>query len=401
MLKKLYLILPILTVAIASAQSKDGYWDNVRTTNETIILKAGEKKVIKTADFPEGTTEIVYRITLLDDNQKLSSSLVSVLKAIPDPTGISQGTAGVIFLASSISGDDKTKYAIFSQSKDAEEFLTSDKPNKACLYQETPVNKEARLLKAKDSDCFTAKTQNLYFVFESDNWVMKEKVILEVVPWIDNKASRGWNNDTKKELLKVAQNLELAKSLNKKEEFYALFLENISKKYKASEYHQLLAVEKNRATELAIEESLRQTGEINKYYGAIRNKSVDLFNKGKIQEAIEVINTDIINKNKATSADYALLGGYYLVTKQFAKAEQAYNTGLKLNPSDIIFQLKLAHVYMFTNRLSMAKALHKSFSNQNIESNKTWKEQVNDDFKEFQKFGLPSENFKKILRVLE
>jgi cytochrome c-type biogenesis protein CcmH/NrfG len=81
-----------------------------------------------------------------------------------------------------------------------------------------------------------------------------------------------------------------------------------------------------------------------------------------------------------------LLGGYYLVTKQFAKAEQVYNSGLKLNPSDIIFQLKLAHVYMFTNRLSMAKALHKSFSNQNIESNKTWKEQVNDDFKEFQIF---------------
>lgn len=401
MLKKFYLILPILAATMATAQSKDGYWDNVRTTNETIILKAGEKKVIKTADFPEGTTEIVYRITLLDDNQKLSSSLVSVLKAIPDPTGISQGTAGVIFLASSISGDDKTKYAIFSQSKDAEEFLKADKPNKACLYQETPVNKEARLLKAKNSECFNAKTQNLYFVFESDNWVMKEKVILEVVPWIDNKASRGWNNDTKKELLKVVQNLELLKTLNKKEEFYALFLENIAKKYKASEYNQLLPIEKNRANDVAVEESLRQTGEINKYYDAIRSKSLALFNKGKVKEAIEVINTDIINKNKATSADYALLGGYYLVTKQFAKAEQVYNTGLKLNPSDIIFQLKLAHVYMFTNRLSMAKALHKSFSNQNIESNKTWKEQVNDDFKEFQKFGLPLENFKKILRVLE
>jgi tetratricopeptide (TPR) repeat protein len=401
MLKKLYLILPILSVAIASAQSKDGYWDNVRTTNETIILKAGEKKVIKTADFPEGTTEIVYRITLLDDNQKLSSSLVSVLKAIPDPTGISQGTAGVIFLASSISGDDKTKYAIFSQSKEAEEFLTAEKPNKACLYQETPVNKEARLLKAKDSDCFTAKTQNLYFVFESDNWVMKEKVILEVVPWIDNKASRGWNNDTKKELLKVAQNLELTKSLNKKDEFYALFLENISKKYKASEYNQLLVVEKNRVIDVAVEESLRQTGEINKYYGAIRNKSVALFNKGKIQEAIEVINTDIFNKNKATVADYSLLGGYYLITKQFAKAEQTYNSGLKLNPSEINFQLKLAHVYMFTNRLSQSKAIHKNFSNQNLDNNNAWIDQVKEDFKEFQKFGLPTENFKKILRFLE
>jgi tetratricopeptide (TPR) repeat protein len=401
MLKKLYLILPILSVAIASAQSKDGYWDNVRTTNETIILKAGEKKVIKTADFPEGTTEIVYRITLLDDNQKLSSSLVSVLKAIPDPTGISQGTAGVIFLASSISGDDKTKYAIFSQSKEAEEFLTAEKPNKACLYQETPVNKEARLLKAKDSDCFTAKTQNLYFVFESDNWVMKEKVILEVVPWIDNKASRGWNNDTKKELLKVAQNLELTKSLNKKDEFYALFLENISKKYKASEYNQLLVVEKNRVIDVAVEESLRQTGEINKYYGAIRNKSVALFNKGKIQEAIEVINTDIFNKNKATVADYSLLGGYYLITKQFAKAEQTYNSGLILNPSEINFQLKLAHVYMFTNRLSQSKAIHKNFSNQNLDNNNAWIDQVKEDFKEFQKFGLPTENFKKILRFLE
>jgi len=67
-------------MVVASAQFKDGYWDNIRTTNETVTLRAGEKKVVKSADFPEGTTEIVYRITLLDDNQKLSSSLVSVLK---------------------------------------------------------------------------------------------------------------------------------------------------------------------------------------------------------------------------------------------------------------------------------------------------------------------------------
>ncbi len=103
MLKKLYFILPLFAVIVSSGQSKEGYWDNIRTTNETIILRAGEKKVIKTADFPEGTTEVVYRITILDDNQKVSSSLVSVLKAIPDPTGISQGAAGAVFLASTIS----------------------------------------------------------------------------------------------------------------------------------------------------------------------------------------------------------------------------------------------------------------------------------------------------------
>lgn len=401
MLRKIKIVAFFLTTTIAAAQSKDGYWDNIRTTNETIILKAGEKKIVKTADFPEGTTEIVYRITLLDDNQKVSSSLVSVLKAIPDPTGISQGTAGVIFLASTISGDDKSKYAIFSQLKEAEEFLTADKPSKACLYQETPVNKEARLLKAKDSDCFTAKTQNLYFVFESDNWVMKEKVVLEVVPWIDNKASRGWNSETKKDLLKTAQAIDLVKTLSKKEEFYALFIETISKKYKASEFNQLLAIEKTRAINLATEESLKQTGEINKFYDAIRAKSSALFNKGKIKEAIEVITTDIINKNKATEADYALLGGYYLVTKQFVKAEESYNKAAKLNPTDVLIQMKLAHVYMFTNRLSQSKEIHKKFAKQNIDANTTWANQVAIDFKEFQKFGLPLENFKKISRIIE
>ena len=80
MSKKLYFILSLFVVIGSTAQSKDGYWDNIRTTNETIILKAGEKKFIKSAKFPEGTTEVVYRITMLDDNQKISSSLVSVLK---------------------------------------------------------------------------------------------------------------------------------------------------------------------------------------------------------------------------------------------------------------------------------------------------------------------------------
>jgi hypothetical protein len=56
---------------------------------------------------------------------------------------------------------------------------------------------------------------------------------------------------------------------------------------------------------------------------------------------------------------------------------------------------------MFTNRLSQSKAIHKNFSNQNLDNNNAWIDQVKEDFKEFQKFGLPTENFKKILRFLE
>ena len=71
----------LLVGMMSFAQNPSGYWDNIRTTNETITLKAGEKKYIKSVDFPEGTTELVLRISILDDNQKLTSSLVSLLKA--------------------------------------------------------------------------------------------------------------------------------------------------------------------------------------------------------------------------------------------------------------------------------------------------------------------------------
>jgi hypothetical protein len=71
--------------------------DKERATTKEIVVSARDRIVIKTDDFPVGTTELIYRITLLDDNQQMAGSLVSVLKSIPDPTGISQGSAGAFY----------------------------------------------------------------------------------------------------------------------------------------------------------------------------------------------------------------------------------------------------------------------------------------------------------------
>ena len=104
-LKKIALFL-LTTISYSSFAQKDGYWDKERATTKEIIVSARDRIVLKTEDLPVGTTEIVYRITLLDENQQMTNSLISVLKAIPDPTGISQGSAGAVFLMSKISGDD-------------------------------------------------------------------------------------------------------------------------------------------------------------------------------------------------------------------------------------------------------------------------------------------------------
>ena len=110
--KGIFLLFTAIVFQTSFAQ-KDGYWDKARATTEEISVSARDRIIIKTQDFPEGTTEVVFRITLLDKNQQMAGSLVSVLKAIPDPTGISQGSAGAIFILSKISGDDKCKYAVF------------------------------------------------------------------------------------------------------------------------------------------------------------------------------------------------------------------------------------------------------------------------------------------------
>lgn len=391
-MKLIKILLFLVPIALYS-QSREGYWDNIRTTNEIVSVKSSERKLIKTANFPEGTTEVVFRVTVLDNNQQLSSSLVSLLKAIPDPSGISQGSAGALFLVSKIAGEDKCRFTVFSSAVDAENYIKTNKSAKAVYSQETPVNKDAKLI--------VTQSANLWFVFESNNWLLNQKIALEVVPWVDNKLSRGWNSETKKELLSVLEKQKVAPLLKNKDEYFALFIEEISKKHTYKEYKQMLPVEKSNVLEIITEVSLKKSGEVEKYYNTIRDRSYDLFQKGKTTEAIDVVNTEMIGKKRAGYKDYGLLGDYYLFTKQFAKAEEAYQNGLKLNPSEINFQLNLAHVYLFTNREAQAREIYKKYANQTLFTGKTWIEQAKSDFNEFEKRGFPKQNYKRIIRMME
>jgi hypothetical protein len=84
---KIVFLLFVSILSVGFAQ-QDGYWDKERA-KEVIFLR--DRIVIKTDDFPVGTTELNIQNYPLDDNQKIANSLVSLLKAVP--TGISQGSA--------------------------------------------------------------------------------------------------------------------------------------------------------------------------------------------------------------------------------------------------------------------------------------------------------------------
>ena len=387
-----------LFFSVSIFSQKDGFWDKERATTKEISLSAGKRALIKAEDLPVGTTEFVYRITILDENQKLTSSLVSVLKAIPDPTGISQGAAGAIHLTSAISGDDKCTFALFQEVNAANLYLKEGKTDKACWEQKEKVNKDAKLI-SSSSLCLT-NLPNLWFGFESQNWVMNQKIVLEVVPWVDYKASRGWTKETKKEVLDIAEKSDVAKILTYKAAFLATFIDLVTTKYKYSEFKQLLPVEKTKMIETISDESLLKSGKINDFLKDY-NYHIRRLSLTKPEEAIKQLQHLISERKLGKENEFDLLGSLYLRTKQYQKAEDYILKAIAMNKNEIRFQLHLAHVYLVTDRVSEAKDIHKKYKDQNISVDTGWVKATKQDFDNMKQIGIPSDNFNKILRIIE
>ncbi|WP_394774015.1 tetratricopeptide repeat protein [Flavobacterium sp.] len=395
--KKLALFL-LITVSYNTFAQKDGYWDKERATTKEIIVSARDRITIKTEDLPIGTTEIVYRITLLDENQQMTSSLVSMLKAIPDPYGIGQGSAGAVFLMSKIAGDDSCTYALFTSNDDAKKYVDDGKTEKACYAQVDPVNKDAKRLSIDKSSCIKQNSTTIWFGFTSKNWVLNQKVVLEVVPWVDTKLNRGWNQDNKNEIISLCKTSTMAQKMANSDDFCVCILEKIMKQYRYTEFQKLLAIEKTKAYK-DFGNACYQDVDISKnVYNDLRTQASTLIKLQKYNEAIQKLNT-IISDGKATALDYSSIGYSYILTKQYAKAIKSLKEGEKLDDTELMVKLNLAHVYLVSDDYSEAKAIYKKYQTQNVTDSLSWKEKTKQDFIVFEKAGLPSKDFERVLKL--
>ncbi len=396
-MKKIFILLLITQISFAQ---KDGFWDKERAFTKEIKLLAGNRTLVKIDDLPEGASEFVFRILLIDENGKITTSLASILKAIPDPTGISQGTAGAIFLTNSLSGDDTCIYGIYTSEKAGNQFLKDGKLETACHFSKDAINKDSKVISIKNTKCFE-NAPNIWFAFENKNWVFSTKIVLEVVSWVDYSSSRGWNLESKKELVSLGKKLDWYKKSSNQSLFLAQFLESFTEKYKFSEYNQMLALEKSKAIIEVQEIALKKTNQFDSYLNTIRMEAIQLYKNNKVDEAISKIQNEIIFKKAANHIDYGLLGSFYLSSKQFEMAELNLEKAILLDKTDLSHKLNLSYVYLFTNRVSEAKDIHNQYKIQNITSNVSWVNQTKSDFSDFEQNGFPTDNFKKILRILE
>ena len=396
---KVFFLLIISLAFHNSFAQKDGYWDKTRTTTEEITVSARNRIIIKTQDFPEGTTEVVFRITLLDKNQRMAGSLVSVLKSIPDPTGISQGSAGAVFILSKISGEDKCKYAIFSNADLATKYKENGKTENACFAQDTPVSKDAKVLSTDKSPCMKLNSGNLWFGFESKNWIMNQKVILEVVPWVDNKLSRGWSVDNRKSIIDQCKTSNLAQKMSNSDDFCVCILDKIQTKYKFKEFQKLLAVERVKAFKDFGNSCFGESNLSTAVYEDLRKQATLLTKQGKQGEAITKLMI-IINDGKATALDYNSIGSNYILTKQYGKAIKFLKEGEKLDDAELLIKLNLAHAYLLNDNYSSAKTIYKEYQAQNVTDSLSWNEKIQQDFEAFKKAGIRNKDFERVLKLL-
>lgn len=387
-----------MIVSCSVFAQKDGYWDKERATTKELIVSAGDRVTFKIEDLPLGTTEIVYRITLLDENQQMANSLVSVLKAIPDPYGIGQGSAGAVFLMSKISGDDTCTYALFTSNDDAKRYIIDGKTDKACYAQTEPLSKDAKRLSIDKSSCLKQNSNAIWFAFQSKNWFLNQKVVLEVVPWVNTVLSRGWDKDNKNEIISLCKTSTLAQKMANSDDFCVCILNKIIKQYRYTEFQKLLAVEKTKAYKDFGNACYKDEDISKNVYSDLRNQASLLIKQQKYNEAIPKLNS-IINDGKATALDYSSIGYCFILTKQYGKALKFLKEGEKLDDTELLVKLNLAHVYLISDDYSEAKAIYKKYQNQNVTDSVSWKEKTKQDFTVFQKAGLPSKDFEKVLKL--
>lgn len=385
-----------LLLFAASVPAQNGYWDKDRATTREIIVPAGDRIVVRTENFPLGTTELVYRITVLDENQQMANSLVSLLKSIPDPSGISQGSAGAVFLLSRISGDDKCNYAVFTDKEKADAYQESGEPENACIYTKTAINKEAKVVSGR-SLCLNSP--NLYFGFESDNWVMKQKIVLEVVPWVDKKASTGWTNDNKKSVIELCGTSGLAQLMVSPEPLCLCILEQFTAKYTFNEYEKLLVDEKAKAFRDFGDRCLDGKSANKGLLATVRLNASQHFAGGKYDKAIKLLNSAVVANDNATARDYYTLGMSYLFSKQFTKAKQSFEAGEKLDDSDLLLKLGKAHTLLLEGDFSRARDIYRRYKTENVDPDTSWPDRVKKDIADLRKAGIESGDFDRVLKL--
>lgn len=394
MQKHIILIFAVcLNVGILFAQNKQ-YWDTTKQFYQKFELPAREKKLIE-MNIPNGTLELVYRISILEINKNISNSLADILGNVPyAPAKIFGGS---INLLSGISGTSKCNYYIFNDKQKANTFISNKNTTSDICYSGEKIVEQYSVLDF-GQPCYK-NIKKLYIVIENTNLIEKCFVVFEAIPKIDFMVSRGWNENNKTVFLNNCKNINSKSNKNINEDCLCV-LGKVQEKYSVSEYNKLNIDEKNNIYKnnyniCVNPEKVNLEDYTNQY-----NKAIDLYNFQKYDSALFIIEN--LYKTKKEDKDLQhFLGILYLDTKQFTKS---LNIMTKLDnemPDNLAVKIDFAHALLLNNKYEEAKEIYIKHKNENINTEVTWKQQMKEDFERFEQLGINFIKYTKILKLIE
>ena len=378
------------------AQNQDGNWDFIRAIERNIPLADGEKKWYR-IELPVGTTQIIYRVSFLSSSADATDKLASTLQSAPSLTA--KGASAALNLITILGGTNKGRYHIFTSSEAANAYLSTGKPYNSCYSSGEDIPGEKNFLNLERGTCITQNTRYLWFAFYNGNYAYDEEVLLEVVPWVDNEASKGWTLDIKNAFMKHCVD-QVGDAITMKKEVCACVLEKFQKEHKVHELTTLTEAELEKISLTYSEQCIKGTGEHVNILDNSRETANQAAEKGDYTTAIQTY-LEIIESGSATVIDYNNLGWYYILTKQYLKATKYLKEGEKLDETELLIKGNLAHAYLLSGEVENAKTIYLKFKTQNVDETLSWCQMVKDDFETLRSKGITCEQFSEILNLLK
>jgi tetratricopeptide (TPR) repeat protein len=190
----------------------------------------------------------------------------------------------------------------------------------------------------------------------------------------------------------------LARKLANSDDFCICVEEKIQKQYKFQEFQKLLSIEQAKVYKDGGESCINETSVSKGIYNDLRNKALELARKAQYGDIIEPY-ARIISDGKATALDYGNIGLAYIMTKQYAKAIKLLQEGAKLDDTELVVKLNLAHAYLLNKEWRNAKSIYKQYQFQNVADSISWGQKIKQDFSTFKKAGIESEDFERVLKL--
>lgn len=209
------------------------------------------------------------------------------------------------------------------------------------------------------------------------------------------------SQENKKSIIDLCKTSDLAELMGNSNDFCVCILDQFIEKFTFPEYQKLLAVEKSKAYKDFGAKCLANKLENQTILNGVRANSFQHFINKKYDKAIRLLQVGLIDNGNGKSVDYNALGTYYIYSKQYGKALKTLKEAEKMDDSELLIQLNLAHAYLLNDQYSEAKALYKKYKNQNISADESWINRTKADFEEMKKAGIQSDDFDRILKFIQ